>query len=367
MAQSKSIDIEKLYGYLKKRLFGDEDDVPTPQFVAQGFCKGFLLWFIPIVLFRRSTQGLTRALALGTFAAVVRAQLRLKDKWAKPGTLLEKYSYAIMGFNGGATFLLLDRDIHKNSVLVFWILVRSLYNALPSIGPYGPAICMCLSASQLLGSWIKAPQELDQNYLGFLDWQSGVMRPDRIWAAKQTVPPVRRPCFLVHPNQSCETHFVYFFIDGLFRAMRLYFPLHLMLTLMSKDKSIPQFLENLLRSCVFLAGYCSMAWYSACTVHRVLPIGVSRLSLMLHTWVAGLFILCERPRRQVELAMYCSTYALDSVYKFIRTTELGKTFSLPRRLIMLCSLSILSHYHMHQPHFVTRWLCGIPTQEVEEK
>lgn len=269
-----------------------------------------------------------------------------------------------MGFNAASAFMLIDREIHKNNLLVFWILVRSLYNALPSVGPFGPVIFMCLSTSQLLSSWIKAPHDLNsyeapsissqplRSYLAFLDWQSGIMKVDRVWASKpgRNIP---RPCFLVHPNQvsipkitlliysqNCEEHAVYFFVDSLFRALRLYFPLHFMLTAMSKDKSVPYFLENLIRSSVFLAGYCSAACvsqflsfqiiiilgYSACTVHRVLPrVSVSRLSLMLHVWVAGLFILLERPRRQVELAMYCSTYALDSVYRFIRTTELGKS------------------------------------------
>lgn len=68
-------------GYRKQSTVSPLDDLPTPQFVAQGFLKGFLLWFIPVVVIRRNTKALPRALALGTFAAVVRAQLRLKDKF----------------------------------------------------------------------------------------------------------------------------------------------------------------------------------------------------------------------------------------------------------------------------------------------
>jgi len=247
------------------------------------------------------------------------------------------------------------------------MLTRSLYNTLPSIGPAGPVLFMCLSASQLLSSWIKAPQDLNRAYLSFLDWQGGIIKADRYFTRRETLP-ILRPCWLVHPNHNCEEHLVYFFADGLLRAARLYAPLHAMLTLMSKEKSVGYFMENMVRSCVFLAGYCSAAWYSACLVHRILPkVGVSRLSLMLHTWIAGLFVMLERPGRQVELALYCSTYALDSVYKFFKTTELGKTFRLPLRLIIVLSMSALAHCYYNQPSFIICWLCGIPRKQVEEK
>lgn len=37
-------------------------------------------------------------------------------------------------------------------------------------------------------------------------------------------------------------------------------------------------------------------------------------------------------------------------------------FHLPRRLILLFSLAVLSHYHKNQPHFVACWLCGISSR-----
>lgn len=124
--------------------------------------------------------------------------------------MIEKYSYAIAGASGAAAGMLIDRKIHHNSILVFWILVRSLYNALPSFGPIGPVVFMCLSASQLLSSWIRAPHDLNKyaedmclllttrSYLAFLDYQSGVFKSDRLWASGNQF--IARPCFLVHPN-----------------------------------------------------------------------------------------------------------------------------------------------------------------------
>jgi len=179
---------------------------------------------------------------------------------------------------------------------------------------------MCLSASQLLSSWIFAPpSQLNKSFRSFLNWQGGQFVDDITFYQRFEPPGLTNACFAIHPDSSCSFYFAHFFISGLFRALRLYFPLHALLFITSQKKSIPHFLENLARSCLFLSAYCTLGWASACIYYSFFPV-ISRTTLAMHTWISGFSVLLERPGRRSELAIYCLTYAMDSFYRWYRET-----------------------------------------------
>jgi len=82
----------------------------------------------------------------------------------------------------------------------------------------------------------------------------------------------------------------------------------------------------------------------------------SRLTLLLHTWVAGLALLVERRGRQVELAAYCATYAADIVFRFL--VKRGYVSLMPSLNLFLCSLAAATviHHRDQQPQLVINFL-----------
>lgn len=123
-------------------------------------------------------------------------------------------------------------------------------------------------------------------------------------------------------------------------------------------------LVNVIRSCAFLATYVTLAWSSGCFVSKIFPkIPFSRFSTFLHLWVGGLATELERPKRQAELAAYCLTYAIDSVWNYVKTTERGKHVHLPVGFLLVGSMAVLSHQHREQPSFITDWLLELYPQK----
>jgi len=74
--------------------------------------------------------------------------------------------------------------------------------------------------------------------------------------------------------------------------------------------------------------------------------------------VSGLAALLEKPARRTELAIYCLTYAMDSLYRWYRDTYKNTIygFKLPMKLFLVLSGSMLFHFHKNQPSFVMKWL-----------
>jgi hypothetical protein len=93
-----------------------------------------------------------------------------------------------------------------------------------------------------------------------------------------------------------------FFIKALGRAVKMYAILHSVLFVVSKKRSIPNLLQNISLSTLFLALYCTGAWATLCTRSKLVPVRTTRLSLTFHVPLAGLFVLLERSNRQTELA-----------------------------------------------------------------
>jgi len=349
--------MRKMFGQfislIKGRIMESEEHLSDPKFILNGFLKGVLLWGIPLVVFARRKREIRRAIAIGLGVALVRFLSRLADKNQDISSYY--YKNAVIGLIAGPIFLILDGNLHQNSVLVFWILIRAFYNVVPSI-PLGSTIVMCLSASQLLSSWIFAPPtQLNKSFRSFLNWQGGQLVDDINFYQRFEPPGLNNACFLIHPDSSCGFYSIHFFLSGLYRALRLYLPLYGLLFITSQKKSIYHLLENLVRSCFFLSAYCTLGWASACVYYKIKP-EISRKSLAMHTWISGLAVLLERPGRRSELAIYCLTYAMDSLYRWYKETYKESGFQLPTRLLLVLSGSILFHHHLNQPSFVMKWL-----------
>ena len=80
---------------------------------------------------------------------------------------------------------------------------------------------------------------------------------------------------------------------------------------------------------------------------------------MCHLWTGGLATLIERPSRRPELAAYCLTFALESVYRyFIQRGALR--YNENWLVLIICgAAAVMMHHQKQQPSFVMNWLFGL--------
>lgn len=255
--------------------------------------------------------------------------------------------------------LLIDKTV-KNSVVVLWLLLRSVRCFVPTI-PYGEVFVMCLSTAQLLSTWIRCPWEHAPSYLSFLYIHGGI--------PKETLKPYMRGgpkffegCSIVHPGTTCVAHPFYFFPAAVGRAIPLYFPIHFLALLFSRqplETAVLKFMKNMIWSCAFLASYCTLAWISSCFWFNLVRPGVTRANLFSFLWIPGFALLLEYPNRRIELSAYCLTHALNTLWNHWKQRKGFVPRDWVSTLLITFSMAIIFQFHYNQPHFITKILFGL--------
>lgn len=338
---------------------------------GKGCLIGFLVFAIPSSMRRRKLTGLRSGSALsvllGSFRAVHvildwtgRQQGPLRGSlppWLQ--SMCKKYTRAVAASIAILLSLLVDKSINQ-STFVLWLLVRAARCLVPSI-PYAPVVVMCLSAAPILSTWATMPVDLSPSYKKFLDHQGGKSKEamSHLLSGRPVVP---LTCTFVHPGMSCSRHAVVFFLEGLRRALPVYLPLTIIGMALSKRPSLKTAVLSLVRSCSFLSLYCTLEWACACIYFRLRP-GVTRAGMFTCTWPGGLAVLLETKGRQVELAAYCFTHALDIAYRAAKRTGWATPNDLIAYVALSVSAGIIMHNYDQQPAFITKHLFGIESKE----
>lgn len=192
-----------------------------------------------------------------------------------------------------------------------------------------------------------------------MDVQGGKSRTEVLWKAEEEYQfDLPQACPFIHPGQSCTNHAFWFWIRGLWRALPVYLPLHLISFLFSKKHSVSKLLIGLFRSCAFLSTYCTLSWASSCAFFKIWP-GVNRQHLFMFCWIPGLALLIETPHRRSEISAYCFTHALHSMLSYsIRKKWISISPTLNSFLIS-STLSWLFHDTSKLPLFFTKHVLGI--------
>jgi len=88
----------------------------------------------------------------------------------------------------------------------------------------------------------------------------------------------------------------------------------------------------------------------------------------MHTWLAGFAVLVEHPVRRAELATYCCTYALDSLYRWAVSSKLlpSKTPFVGAATLAI-STGVLCYNFEQQSSIITKWLLGFDKSNGEDK
>ena len=250
-------------------------------------------------------------------------------------------------------------------MFVFWCLMRALPLILPSI-PFGSTIVMCLSSAQIGTTWVKFPEDLNPSYRRFLISQGG-KRASVLELIGENIP-YRNICEYNHPGQSCLTHGVIYITKSFMRGVKLYAPLQLLFYIFSSRRSVSYSLLGLVRSSAFMAFYCSFCWVATCIGFSKYIVHPSKrltpTALFSRLWLAGLAVLIEKPSRRPELAQYCATYALDTVYNHCVNRNIIKPNHQYIGTLVLCfSWFILLWNFREQPTILSKWLLGIVDKE----
>merc|ERR1711879_722098 len=110
--------------------------------------------------------------------------------------------------------------------------------------------------------------------------------------------------------------------------------------------------------------YCTVAWswypFFGKFIGKAAPRGATRVLLRRNGWVSGLATVLERKERRPLLAIYCATYAIDSIWRRMEMSSplLKKLQPFISALMLVASCSVLLHHHNQQPDLVTKWVLG---------
>lgn len=247
---------------------------------------------------------------------------------------------------------------------------------------HGDVALMCLSTMQLGYSWIILPSTLPNSYIRFLNTHGGkdlvlleglremclrnsrgIEKPDYLAALKGTVyesQKVAIPCEILHPGKSCGYHSITFFPAAYLRALPVYLPVYIIPAslvhrhkLLAKDSASviwPKVLMGCLRSSLFLSLFCTFAWRGACfgftSTRRV-----SGPIIAATCWVAGLATLAEKKSRRMELALYCTSRAIESFGLCLQEWGCVPPNLVPKRVdVLLFSAAAAAICHCYSDH-----------------
>lgn len=311
----------------------------------------------------------------------------------------------VAGALAGPTLLLTGRNITHTS-LALYVLLRGITLLIrcgnlpeaarwkrilltPTRWPHGDVLLMCISTAQLGYSWIVLPSTLPASYVRFLNKHGGkdivylnavremcqryatggqytVSSP--LDSLKQTrfkafSDPI--PCGFLHPGSSCNGHTIRFLPEAYARALPVYLPVYIVPAilvhrnkLLSADKAALELwvkvIKGALRSSAFLALYCALAWRGACTGFQMTKV-TSGPIIAASCWVAGLATLAEKKSRRMELALYCSSRAIEAFALTMVSKGWVSSSLIPRRLdVIMFSLATAAICHCYSDHYGAR-------------
>nr|KAJ3418899.1 hypothetical protein HK105_007688 [Polyrhizophydium stewartii] len=132
-------------------------------------------------------------------------------------------------------------------------------------------------------------------------------------------------CSFMHPHSShCFDGVTYTFYKEWYRAMALYGPLNLIMTLIFRGKktitqpvrTLRQIIVSVIRSSLFLTCYVTAAWTLPC-LFRTLRGRDEPWMYYINGIVSGAMVMIEVPGRRLELALYCMPRAIESLYNHL--------------------------------------------------
>eukprot|EP00013_Stygamoeba_regulata_P027344 CAMPEP_0177645988 /NCGR_PEP_ID=MMETSP0447-20121125/9538_1 /TAXON_ID=0 /ORGANISM="Stygamoeba regulata, Strain BSH-02190019" /LENGTH=405 /DNA_ID=CAMNT_0019148499 /DNA_START=531 /DNA_END=1748 /DNA_ORIENTATION=+ len=248
-------------------------------------------------------------------------------------------------------------------------------------------LLMCLTAGQILYTYVHKPATLNSTYYNFLlKFGAKDVRAIKVVADKYNGQPPDvglitelcsdrgipldhclrdggqrvNICRVIHPHQTCERHALSFSTSGFVRSLFLYAPLQTVIVAvfvvlrwrggrhLNPLQMAGKTLLAICRSAAFLSLYCTIAWYVGVCSRGIIPAltpHINRLSLCL----AGLSVLLEMKSRRMELALYCLPRALESAFNELHEVGLVRTVRHGELGLFCLAAALLTYCHQMYP------------------
>ena len=306
----------------------------------------FLAYWAPLALLRRKLRDpfhFRSAVAFGLFGFTYRTVRVLISRLAsqeKHNQTLHKHSPVVAGCAAAAVAVSVDPSF-VSSVFVIWWAMRAL-RTLPIVQTqveqrkYGPLAVMGVASAFLAPAALAAPEEHHVSYRRFLQGffeASGTpfekfQRPDAGLSIGQTIA----------GDSSIVPWFARYCVFVSWNAFKLYAPLHLVWALLRLPSlTDPRVIvSNTGRSVAFLSAYvCGMM--AMLLVHSHFVKTPPRWQVSLWTPIPTVSLLVERPNRQAELAFFCLSHAVNSVYNHFRLAGVLKPNNVVGTLLLMAA------------------------------
>ncbi|KAG5481023.1 hypothetical protein LSCM1_06699 [Leishmania martiniquensis] len=359
--------------------------------VKRGLSKALLVR-IPSELL--SLNPLKWAAVFGGFSSF-RFCLQTLVRLLTPLGVSEKFLSLLAGCISATPAFVMNKETRTE--LSLYLFVRSAHTfSLRYLLPFMPrtlqefrhydVLLMCLSSAQIAYGCLFNPNTLPKSYQGFLNrastyheklirGHSGFCRerlvPDLVdYCWSRQLPVIENfdqrgantLCQVAHGNYSCNMWAVVFIIKNMLTmGMPLYFPLRLVSMMAFQRRrlitsplsTITHNVRSMLVSSLFLALYSGIILRSACfgVQHR----GGGTKTVTALCSLAGLATLLEPKGRRMDLALYCSMYALRS---FLLTQNLRGRLPYPRHwfvcTVYVFSVGFIFYQYEEEPRLLDR-------------
>jgi hypothetical protein len=251
--------------------------------------------------------------------------------------------------------------------------------------PHADTLLSMLVSAEMIWAWVFRPASLDPMYLGFLDHQGAKSLAARhqicaitgdlkgypgldLAKSMATLMEERKAVGIFHPvkdiddilhphTRSKMLHYVQFLGAGLVRAAKMYGPLFGLQTILFRSASLMSnpgdttlgFAKNVARSSLFLSMYCGNCWLAASICRDYLKMGTHHIGFIAGA-AGGAATIVEGKGRRIELALYISTFALESTWNL----NVGRGISLPfwEPVVFGLSLAALAQARAYEPTMV---------------
>ena len=177
-------------------------------------------------------------------------------------------------------------------------------------------------------------------------------------------------CALEHPwSAGCTDAYTGFFIRSVLRSLQLYAPLNVAMTVVFRGKkaftqpwqTLTRFLKSTLRSSLFLAAYCSMAWIVPCALRKMFN-REHILNYFVNGICSGLCVLIEAPGRRLELAMYCLPRALESAWRSLERLGWWRSRAWGELTYFCLAMGVLMGLYQNDPDSIEDNYRGVMTR-----
>lgn len=337
---------------------------------------GFVTYIVPMALFRGGKLSESVVRSAGAFAvftasyrglrAVMRQMTHANGPTVVPPhvvDVMDKWSPAIAGALAATLGNAYDSNAWSGSIFVIWLFLRAVRMHLPSGEsiPWAAPAIMVAAVEIISPSGFCSVGENHSSYQQFLD--SFAVDLGVNVAVMRNPPPGKCIGDAIHRSSSDNAFFLFHVLPNLLvKTCRVYWPLHALaasLRLFTHGSlDLKALAENILRSTAFLTGWVGTLWFFVLHHSRLLGRGVERRHVSMWAWLGGLWILCERPSRQVELASYCASHAINSLYNRYKMAGIIKPSDTVGSALLAISAAILMNSFSNSPSWATRRLFG---------